>query len=394
MSKRYLLIGASAASMGALHKLRQLDPEAQITIFSSEKELPYNKCLLADFLAGITTADRLHIYRSSGNVNLVLDTTIEAIDPVAKMITSHTGAQYPYDALFLGMGSSPWIPDIPGIDSAGVFTFHTLADTLKIQNYIQKNDCKKTIVCGAGLSGLEVADALKSQGLAITVVEKNSHVLPSLLTTHAADFLHDHMRTFGLDLLLGQHVTQIESKDGKITGVCLSDGSFIDADLVIVATGLRANSALCQQAGITHGPHGVIVDSHMRTSHPDIYAGGDLIEIADTLTGNRLRSCMWPDAMQQGMYVAMAMAGQPKPYPGAAVIVSSAFFGLKFAQAGLLYEGGIKIAQKQGYFHYIAQKQGILQGFQVLGREHDLGLLRRLLLTKQPLLDSLDALFE
>lgn len=394
MSKRYLLIGASAASMGALHKLRQLDSQAQITLFSSEKELPYNKCLLADFLAGITTQDRLHIYRSSGTVTLELDTTIIAIDPVAKVITSHTGAQYPYDALFLAMGSSPWIPTISGIQSEGVFTFHTLADTLKIQDYIQKNGCKKAVVCGGGLSGLEVADSLKAQGLSISLVEKNSQVLPSLLTPHAADFLHDHMRTFGIDLHLGQQITQIESKEGKVAGVLLSDGSFIAADLVIITTGLRANSALCDQAGIAYGPQGVLVDSQMQTSQAGIYAAGDLIQITDSLTGNRLRSCMWPDAMQQGMYAAMAMAGQPKPYPGPAVIVSSAFFGLKFAQAGLLYEGEVKMAQKQGYFHYIAQKQGILHGFQVLGRQHDLGLLRRLILTKRPLLDSLDSLFE
>jgi NAD(P)H-nitrite reductase large subunit len=394
MSKRYLLIGASAASMGALHKLRQLDPHAHITLFSSEKELPYNKCLLADFLAGITTQDRLHIYRSSGTVTLELDTTIIAIDPVAKMVTSQSGTKYPYDMLFLAMGSSPWVPPIKAIQSAGVFTFHTLADTLKIQDYIQKNGCKKAVVCGGGLSGLEVADALKAQGLSISLVEKNSQVLSSLLTPHAADFLHEHMRSLGIQLLLDRQIKEIAQNDGKVIGAYLSDGTYVSADIMIVATGLRANSALCDQAGIAYGPQGVLVDSYLCTSQAGIYAGGDLIEVTDTLTGNRLRSSMWPDAMQQGMYAAMAMAGQPKPYPGPAVIVSSAFFGLKFAQAGLLYEGEVKMAQNQGYFHYIAQKQGILQGFQVLGRKHDLGLLRRLILTKQPLLDSLDALFE
>lgn len=392
MPKQYLLIGASAASLGALQKLRQLDPAAHITVFSAEKELPYNKCLLADFLAGITGQECLQIYKAGGLVNLLLDTQIVAIDPLSKKITCHRGTRYSYDALLLGMGSSPWIPAIPGIESKGVFTFHTLADTLAIQEYIKKNGCKKAVVCGAGLSGLEAADALKAQGLAVTIVEKNSHVLPSLLTQDAAYFLHNHMQDSGIDLKVGQQVARIENEAERVKGVTLTDGSFIPADILIMATGLQPNTQLCAAAGIEIGKNGVLVDEYLQTSQPAIYAAGDLIQVTDTLSGNRLRSCMWPDAMQQGMYAAFAMAGQPKAYQGPAVIVSSAFFGLKFAQAGVLSET-LKMSQKSGAFHAISQKEGILQGFQVLGKQHDLGLLRRLMLTKQPLLDMLDPLF-
>lgn len=392
MSKRYLLIGASAASMGAVLKLRQLDPEAQITIFSAEKELPYNKCLLADFLAGIATQDKLNIYKAGGRVTLELDARIVSINSAQKTITTHTGVEHSYDVLFLGMGSGPWIPNIPGIEATGVFTFHTLADTLAIQDYIQKNQCKKAVVCGAGLSGMEVADSLKAQGIEVTVVEKSSQVLPHLLTRQAAEFLHDHMRSVGINLILQEQICSIENIDAQVAGVTLSNNSFIPADILIMATGLRPNTLLCQEAGITVSSNGVVVDAFMRTSQPDIYAAGDLIEVTDTLTGNRLRSCMWPDAMQQGMHAALAMVGQPKSYPGPAIIVSSAFFGLKFAHAGIVQEP-LKIATKQDFFHAINQNEGILQGFQVLGKRHDLGLLRRLILTKQPLLDTLSPLF-
>lgn len=394
MSKRYLFIGASAASMGAMHKLRQIDPEAEITVFSAEKEMPYNKCFLADYLAGIATTDRLQIYKPSTQVTLELDTKIEAIDPHAKTITSKKGNSYPYDALFLGTGSSPWMPSISGVNARGVFTFHTLADTLNIQSYIKENGCKTALICGAGLSGLEAADALKAQGLKVTVIEKNNQVLPSLLTKNAAVFLHDHMRSLGVNLLLESMVCAIESTSEKVRGAHLLDGSFIPADLVIIATGLQANSQLCAQAQIACGPQGVLVDAHMQTSQSSIYAGGDLIQVTDTLSGNRLRSCMWPDAMQQGMYAALAMAGQSKPYPGPAIIVSSAFFGLKFAYAGIVNSGQIREAQGGDYFHSICHTQGVLQGFQVLGKRHDLSLLKRLILTKQPLLDSLNSLFE
>lgn len=393
MSKQYLFIGASAASMGALHKIRQLDPHARVTIFCQEKELPYNKCFLADFLAGISGQDRLSIYKASEQVTLLLDTRIETIDPIAKTVTCDQGTSYSYDALFLGMGSAPWIPSISGIHIKGVFTFHTLADTVAIKAYLEKNQCKNVLIIGAGLSGLEAADALKAHGLTITVVEKNNQVLPHLLISQAADFLHDHMQRIGINLITNATVVSIEHEKEKVARVCLDNGKIVAADIIIVATGLKANTDLCKRAGIVVGPHGVLVDEFMQTSQPGIYAAGDLIEVTDTLTGNRLRSCMWPDAMQQGMYAAQAMAGQPKPYAGPAIIVSSAFFGLKFAQAGVLSDS-LKIAKKQGFFHAISQKEGVLQGFQVLGKQHDLGLLRRLILTQQPLLDRLNSLFE
>lgn len=393
MPKQYLLIGASAASMGALHKLRQLDPHAQITIFSAEKEDPYNKCFLADFLAGITTHERLQIYRGSPQVSLQLDTRITAIDPEAKMITTHKGLRHSYDALFLGMGSGPWVPNIPGVTGPGVFTFHTLADMLAIQEYIKKFSCKTAIICGAGLSGLEAADALRAQGIGITIVEKSAQVLPHLLDQGAARFLHEHMRSMDVNLICEQSLFAIEHEGQKPIGVRLSNDTFLSADIVIMTTGLRANTQLCESAGITTGHHGVVVNEYMQTNQPNIFAGGDLIQVTDTLTGTLMRSCMWPDAMQQGMYAAQAMIGQPRPYPGAAIIVSSAFFGLKFARAGA-FSGEVNVAQGATFYHQINQERGVLQGFQVLGTRHDLGLLRRLILTKQPLIDSLNSLFE
>lgn len=392
MPAHYILIGASAASMGALHKLRQVNPGASVSIFSAEKELPYNKCLLADFLAGIHEQERLAIYRPAGQAHLYLNTQIVSIDPAGKTITTQAGIIHAYDHLLLGMGSGPWIPPIAGVENQGVFTFHTLADTLAIKEYVAKNQVKNAVIIGAGLSGLEAADALAQQGIAVTVVEKADRVLPTLLSQKGAEFLSGCMAGRGIGLRLGSVVDRIESADQKVTAVVLADGTQIPACLVIVATGLRANTDLCRQAGIACGSHGVIVDGHMRTNQPYIYAAGDLIEITDMLTGNPIRSCMWPDAMQQGMHAALAMAGQPKAYPGASVIVSSAFFGLKFARAGIV--GAPQTMKVGDFYHEISQKEGILQGFTVLGTRHDLGLLRRLILTKQPLLDSLDSLFE
>lgn len=388
MSKQYLLIGASAASIGALNGLRRLDPEATITIISAEKELPYNKCLLADYLAGAIENDRLQLCQAQAqNVNLVLGQKVLALDAAKQQVITDQGTIFNYDALFLGMGSSPWIPTLPGIEIQGIFTFHTHADSNAILSYLKEYNIKHAAIIGAGLSGLEAADALSKYGIQITIIEKNDRVLPAFLSPEGAQFLHQKIRATGAQLMLNQSVAGFESTNGHVKQISLASGQKISAQMVIVATGLRPNMQLCNNSGIAIGSHGIMVNEFMQTSSPNIYAGGDLIEVADQLTGKKMGSCLWPDAMQQGLYAAHAMAGKPKAYTGPMIITSSAFFGLKFATAGMIglsNAGGSQQHQQEGpdFIHNFLLQDGRLKGFEVLGTRHNLGDLRRLLLTQ------------
>jgi NAD(P)H-nitrite reductase large subunit len=389
MAKQYLLIGASAASIGALNALLRLDPHGQITIISAESELPYNKCLLADYMGGTIEAERLSIAATNQvQCTWVLGQKVTSINSATKQVVTDSGSYYSYDELFLGMGSSPWMPEIPGIKSAGIFTFHTHADTKNILLFVKERAVKKVTVIGAGLSGLEAADALLKHNLTITIIEKNEQVLPWILSKDSAAFLHKKIQEHGVQLVCNQSVIKFTESEGIVTGVHLDNGSVIPTDLVIVATGLRPNISLCGKAGITLGRYGVVVNEFLQTSTPHIYAGGDLIEVKNLLTGSLMRSCLWPDAMQQGMLAAHAMAGKPRAYHGANIITSSAFFGVKFAQAGILerHDSSLSLHRTQGvdFCHTYALKDGILGGFEVVGTRHNLGDLRRFLLTKQP----------
>lgn len=389
MVKQYLLIGASAASIGALNALLRLDPHAHITIISAEKELPYNKCLLADYMGGSIEQNRLAICATQQtNCTWVLGQAVTSIDSVAKRVITDAGFEYTYDELFLGMGSSPWMPDLPGIQSSGLFTFHTHADTNAILAFIQHRSVKNIVVIGAGLSGLEAADALLKHQLKISIIEKNGQVLPWLLSTTSAQFLQKKIEEQGVELLLNQSVTRFIDTNGIVTAVELADGTAIPADMVIVATGLRPNISLCHKAGITLSPQGIVVNEFLQTSIASIYAGGDLIAVKNLLTGTMMRSCLWPDAMQQGMIAAHAMASKPKPYLGATIITSSAFFGVKFAQAGIIQPSDgqqVFTHNRQGadFCHTFTMNGDALVGFEVLGTRHNLGDLRRILLTKQ-----------
>jgi ferredoxin-nitrate reductase len=378
----HIFIGASAATIGAVNKLTQLKPDASILIFTDQKEIPYNKCLLADYLAGTKEREDLHIFNNkSALVQILYNTAVTAIDRDNKTITTNRGALFSYASLFIGTGSSAFVPLIEGINSSGVFTFHTLADVNALLHEINERAIKSAIIVGAGLSGLECADALLKRGVSLTILERNDQVLMHLLSKKGANFLQERIKKEGINLKLSTGISHIISKDGHAIGISLANGSNIFADIIIIATGLKANTTLATSAGITVSTHGIKVNEFMQSSDPSIYAGGDVIEIFDEISATSMRGCLWPDAMLQGIIAAHAMVGLPKKYPGAAIITSSAFFGLKFARAGKL-EHTLITHQTELLCHQFAVKEGILSGFEVLGTDHNLGQLRRTLLTK------------
>ena len=147
------------------------------------------------------------------------------------------------------------------------------------------------------------------------------------------------MAAQGIALYTNETVVEVLQADGRVTGVRLASGKHLDADMLIIAVGVRPNVALAQQAGIVLGQTGIMTDEHMRTSVPTIYAGGDVAMVKDQLTGEYVQSRTWPDAMLQGLVAAHGMAGKHKIYPGVATVTSSAFFGLKIAACGPLQPG-------------------------------------------------------
>lgn len=337
--KRHVIIGASAAAMGVINKLRQLDTQCEIVCISAESELPYNKCFLADFVSGAKTQGQIQIFTTSQQqekrVQLLLNTRVERIVPENKEIIVAGGSRITYDTLFIGTGSSPFFPPITGVDTfSGIFHFHTLNDSLRILDYARKNGVTNIAIVGAGLSGVECADALHAQGFQITIIEMADRLLPSILNKQASDFIKSKIEAAGVAVHIKEKVTQLLGSQGAVSGLVLASGTVIPATLVIFTTGMRPNSTIAQEAGIACQKGAIVTDECMRTNVPDIYAGGDVALVKDQLSGSSVISCTWPDAMMQGMIAAQAMAGTPKAYPGVIIILSSSFFGLKLASTG------------------------------------------------------------
>lgn len=389
MSKTYIIIGTSAAGIGAAYRLRMLDATARIICISDEAETPYNKCFIVEYLSGERELSQVLTLTPESaqqkNIECMLGIRVIAIDALEKKVDLADGNSLVYDGLFIGTGCSPVIPAIEGIaEVKGVFTFYNLHDVNAMHTFIRVKSPRVAIVMGAGLTGLEAADGLIAQGLNVHVIERAAHVLPNQITQKSAEVIHDYMRAHQITLHLESSVVRIVHNDGAFSGVVLQDGTILEADMLICAVGVRPNGQLAQQIGARMHNGYISVDDYMQTSLPDVYAGGDVVLVKNQITGELGASCTWPDAMQQGMTAAYAMSGQLKKYPGIIPVTSSSFFGIKFAVCGnvkhIQPHQHIEIKQGEGWYHLFVYDQDCLKGFVLIGNTTDFSQLRRQLL--------------
>ncbi len=390
----YVVIGASAAGVAAVVKLRQLDANALITCISRETDFPYNKCFLADYLAGVKEPEQVFLRKKdffeSQNIQLLLGTEVVKIEPESKQVLASDGTYLEYDKLLLAVGSSVHRPSIEGLQGEGVFEFNTFSDAAGIIEYQERNNVENIIIIGAGLSGLECADSLSRKGCNVSVVECADSVLHHQITLQASLFIQNKMQQQGVTLLAGVTVTKIERDSGTITGVLLSDGTLLPTQMVICALGARPNTGIALQAGLAIEQLAIVTNDFLQTTDPFIFAAGDVALVTDTVTGKKMRSCSWPDALVQGAAAASNMAGVKKMYAGTTTITTTAFFGVKFALGGQIKvheNDGFEIAlhQEADLFQLVVTSNSVVKGFLVIGNTHSVSKLKQALLTKSVL---------
>ena len=311
---KYVIIGASAAGAQAAEELRKVDNQAQITVISSEAHLPYSRCLISRFVDGRLKEDNLYFktkrFFEQYNIDGVLGTRVIKIDKEAKKVISEYGKGYAYDRLLIATGSSPWSPKIDGLELKGVYSFHSLNNACDI---LQKMDeIWRAVIIGAGFVGLEAAYALARQGKKVTVVEKASQILPNQMDAIGSQIIQKDLEELGVEIILSQSIVSIDGND-SVQGVTVADKTRIPCEILVIATGMRPNIGLAVDAGIKTD-RGIIVNEFLRTSEPDIYAAGDVIEIEDISTGRRIPSATWFNAVLQGKFAGRNMAGLETRY--------------------------------------------------------------------------------
>jgi NADH oxidase (H2O2-forming) len=323
MTRKIVIIGAHAAGLDAASAARKTDRTAEITLITKEKKTAYSRCGLP-FVLGrhIKTFDDLLVFPERFykmmKLNLLTETTVTKIDAKAKAvdIQDKNGKKetLSYDNLVLTTGADPFVPPIKGREKNGVFVVRTIEDGKKIDKAIET--AKSAVIIGAGLIGLEVAVACLERGLKTTVVEFLPYVLPVLLDKEMADRVQKKLEENGINIIVGKGAEEILGTD-KVTGVRVA-GETIPADVVVVATGVRANTELATNAGVVLGEtRGIKTNLKMETNIKGVYAAGDCAETINLVTLRPTMSQLGTTAVKQAKVAGTNAAGGYSTFRGA-----------------------------------------------------------------------------
>ncbi|MFF4600434.1 NAD(P)/FAD-dependent oxidoreductase [Amycolatopsis sp. NPDC001319] len=312
----FVIVGAGLAGAKAAEALRAQGFTGRVTLIGDEPDRPYERPPLSkDFLAGKAERESVFVHEegwyAEHDVDLRLGVTATAIDRDNHVVRLEGGETVGYDKLLLATGSSPRRPPIPGADAEGVHYLRRLGDSAQLKETLTAGT--RLAVIGAGWIGLEVAAAAREAGAEVTVLEVAELPLLAVLGREVATVFADLHRARGVDLRLGVHVEAITTEGGKATGVRLDDGTEIAADAVLVAVGAAPNVELAQAAGLAVD-NGVVVDSSLRTTDPDVFAAGDIASALHPMLGKHVRVEHWANALNQPAVAAAAMAGQDATY--------------------------------------------------------------------------------
>ncbi|MCE5270736.1 FAD-dependent oxidoreductase [bacterium] len=342
---KLVIVGGVAGGASAAARARRMDEKAEIVILERGEHVSFANCGLPYFVGGeIRDRGSLLVQTPQSlarrfRIDVRTHSDVISIDRAAgkvKVRELQTGREYEetYDKLILAPGASPVVPPIPGADLPGVFTLRNVPDAERIKAWVESRKPASALVVGAGFIGLEMVESLSRLGLKVHLVEMVDQVLP-VLDADAASFLKVELQDNGVKLHLGVQATSFElASEGLRVG--LSDGSVVEAGLVILSVGVRPETGLAKAAGLELGARGGIrVDDRMRTSDPDIYAVGDAVEVRDLVTGNMELIALAGPANRQGRIAAdNAVLGAERIFKGSLGTSVVRVFNLAAAHVG------------------------------------------------------------
>lgn len=342
---KVVIVGGVAGGATAAARLRRLDEAAQIIVFERTGFVSYANCGLPYYVGGVIedeaelTLQTPESFRARFNVDVRVHHEVTAIDPKGKSVTVRnleTGKTFTetYDKLVLSPGARPVRLGLPDPLPKRVFTLRTVEDTLRIYEYVRKNDPGSVVIAGGGYIGLELAENLLRQGLQVTLVQRG-HQLLTPLDADMAAFVHAHMRRAGVRLIFG-HAVQDVSADANGVRVLSDNAPPLSADMAVIAVGVEPDTKLAAEAGLALGEKGsIVVDDHMRTSEPDIYAVGDAVQVQNGVTGEAACIPLAGPANRQGRIAADNICGGNSVYRGSFGSSVVQVFDMTAASTGL-----------------------------------------------------------
>lgn len=385
-SCKYLIAGNGAAAVGAVEGIRSIDKSGEILILSEEKHCVYSRPLISYLLLGKTDEERMK-YRPESfydkmGCRILYGVRAEKLSAQSKTVTASDSCEYGYEKLLAATGSRPFVPPMEGIEKVSCkSTFMTLDDARFIDTHCKKDS--RVLIIGAGLIGLKCAEGLLERTKNITVVDMAPQILPSILDPKCETRVRNYLEDKGITFILGDSAASFPC-DGS---VILKSGKELVFDLLVIAVGVRANTSLLSQAGAETN-RGTVVGTDMATSLPGVYAAGDCCEGYDITFGKNRVLAIMPNAFMGGYTAGVNMAGGSAVFDNAFPENSLGLCGLHIASAGS-YDGDERIYEKDGTHKAFYIKDGILNGFIIIGDVSRCGIYTALVRNRTPL-ETLD----
>jgi len=392
---RYVIVGAGPAGVIAAETLRAADPAGDVLMVHGEPGPPYSRMAIPYYLTGSIDEAGTTLRKTAGHYDgldiRIRHGRIERVDPDAGRLALEGGGSVKFEKLLLATGASPIRPPIEGLDLPGVHPCWTLEDARNIVRLATPG--AHVVLLGAGFIGCIILESLVERGVALTVVEMGDRMVPRMLDATAGGMLKRWCEGKGIRVLTSTSITRIEpAKDaggGDGLAVELSDGQTIPAHLLVMAAGVRSNMAMLEGSGI-NTDQGVLVDQYLRSSHPKVYAAGDVAQGPDFSTGGFSVHAVQPTAADHGRIAALNMAGVEAAYKGSLVMNVLDTVGLVSCSFGRWQgaDGGARAMRvDEDAYKYINLQfaDDRLIGAISLGRTDWVGVLRGLIQTEVPL---------
>lgn len=378
--KQYVIIGGGVAAVGCVEGIRSVDTASNIVLISGENRPAYCRPLISYYLQGKTDMEKMkyrpdEFYTANG-CELIFDKAVK-IDSGAHTVLLAGGQSVAYDALCAATGSAPFVPPFSGLDTVrSKVGFMTEDDALVLDEAVTGNT--SVMIIGAGLIGLKCAEGICGRAKRVTVCDIAPRVLSSILDEPCAALIQKQLEEHGVRFLLADSVVRFEGNTAF-----MESGKQISFDLLVLAVGVTPNTSLIKDVGGETG-RGIIVDTAMRTSIPDIYAAGDCAQGYDMSTGEHRVLAIWPNAYMQGRCAGVNMAGESDVFDNAIPMNAIGFFGLHALTAGS-YAGDIYEEKKEGAVKRLFVKDGVLSGFIMIGDVAGAGIYTAMIREKTPL---------
>ncbi len=362
MPQHIVIIGAVALGPKAACRFKRLEPESKVTMIDQSDIISYGGCGIPYYISGdvsdpgqlqSTSFNMLRdekFFRDAKDIQVLTNTRAESIDRKFKRIETLNvinGVRtiLPYDKLVLATGARPKSLSIPGSDLEGVFSISNMNEAITIRELISGGRVGRAVIIGAGAIGLEMAEAVTDLwGIETAILEIRDQILPGVLSPNLASMAKRHMEEHGISIHLAEKVQKIEG-DGRVERV-ITDKRVIRADMVITAVGLEPNAEIARSAGLNISPsEAIVVNKKLQTSDPEIYAGGDCVEITNLITGKPGYFPLGSLANRQGRVIGTNLAGGEAKFEGSVGSFVLKLFDISVASTGLC----IDVARKEGF---------------------------------------------